>query len=512
MRSGAEEDSTSRDHFPIRANVPAPHAFTVGDVPAVPAAWKRRYRIGLAISDLILLTVATVLAVVLRFGLDSRATTDGPLSLSYTGLGVAIAVAWWAMLAIFRSRDLRIIDDGAEEYRRIVRITFWLFGGLAIVSMMLKIDMSRGYLATAFPLGLALLLLNRKVWRDRLRRSRRRGRHISKVLIIGGIRSAIHMTQIFDKHIGAGFAVSGVWVPNRVAEPNEHLDVSHRFIPVLGTARTLADALAVSCANTILVTDTEHLGPEGLRELTWQLEGVDVDLMVSPNVMDMAGSRIHMRAVGTMPLLHLEEPQYAEAGAWPKLVFDRAVAFILLMFFSPILIVTALAVRFSGPGPVFYRQERIGLRGETFHINKFRSMRIGADAHLAQLLDEQGTSDRPLFKVANDPRITRVGRFIRRYSIDELPQLFNVLKGDMSLVGPRPQRQAEVDLYDDIAHRRLAVRPGMTGLWQVSGRSDLTWEESIHLDTSYVENWSMTADLMILWRTVRVVLRSDGAY
>jgi lipopolysaccharide/colanic/teichoic acid biosynthesis glycosyltransferase len=161
---------------------------------------------------------------------------------------------------------------------------------------------------------------------------------------------------------------------------------------------------------------------------------------------------------------------------------------------------------------VFYRLERIGLRGERFHMAKFRSMRIGSDEHLAKLLAEQGSGNTPLFKVANDPRVTFAGKFLRRFSIDELPQLFNVLRGDMSLVGPRPQRAAEVELYDSSAHRRLTVRPGMTGLWQVSGRSDLTWEESIRLDTNYVENWSMIGDMVILWRTVRAVLRSDGAY
>jgi exopolysaccharide biosynthesis polyprenyl glycosylphosphotransferase len=280
----------------------------------------------------------------------------------------------------------------------------------------------------------------------------------------------------------------------------------------MGTARTLADALTISGAETILVTDTEHLGHEGLRELAWQLEGVEVDLMVSPNVMDVAGSRIHMRAVATMPLLHLEEPQYAEAGTWPKLLFDKTAGLLLLLLFSPIMIAAAIAVKLTSHGPVFYRQERIGIRGEKFDMIKFRSMRSGSDQHLAGLLAEQGKGDTPLFKITDDPRITSAGKFLRRYSIDELPQLFNVLKGDMSLVGPRPQLAAEVELYDSIAHRRLTVRPGMTGLWQVSGRSDLTWEESIRLDTSYVENWSMIGDVVILWKTVRAVLGSHGAY
>lgn len=482
------------------------------DLDLAPAPWKKLYVIGVALSDLVLLTSATVLAVVLRFGLESEAKTTGPFSLGYVGLGIVIAVAWWAFLALFRSRDLRIIGEGAEEYRRITRITFWLFGGLAIFSLMLKVDMSRGYLATAFPLGLILLLVNRKIWRVWLRRTRTQGRNISGVLVVGGIRSAMHMSDVFDKHPGAGLRVTGVWVPDREAELNESLDVPGRCIPVLGTARRLADALMVSGAATVLVTDTEHLGPDGLRELTWQLEGVNVELMVAPNVMDIAGSRIHMRAVATMPLLLLEEPQYADAGMWPKLLFDKSVGLLMLLLFSPLMVAAAIAVAMTSPGPVFYTQERVGLRGERFRMIKFRSMRTGAETELARLLAKQGTPTTPLFKIAEDPRITTAGRFLRRYSIDELPQLFNVLKGDMSLVGPRPQQPAEVELYDSVAHRRLTVRPGMTGLWQVSGRSDLSWEESIRLDTNYVENWSMTADLLILWRTVKAVLGSDGAY
>lgn len=483
-----------------------------GDLPLPPASWKRRYVIGVALSDLVLLTIATVLAVVLRFGLDSGATTSGPFALGYTGLGIAIAGAWWASLSLFRSRDLRIIGEGAEEYRRITRITFWLFGGLAIASMMLKVDMSRGYLATAFPLGLFLLLINRKAWRVWLRGTRRQGRNISGVLVVGGIRSAMHMSHVLDKHPSAGLRLSGVWVPDRDADLNEWLDVPGRFIPVLGTGRTLADALTISGAETVLVTDTEHLGPDGLRELTWQLEGVNVELMIAPNVMDIAGSRIHMTAVASMPLIHLEEPQYAEAGTWPKMLFDRSAALMLSILFAPLMIGAAIAVKLTSTGPVFYTQERVGLRGDRFRMIKFRSMRTDADDELPTLMAEQGIGATPLFKIPDDPRITSAGHFLRRYSIDELPQLFNVLKGDMSLVGPRPQRAAEVELYDSVARRRLTVRPGMTGLWQVSGRSDLSWEESIRLDTNYVENWSMTADLMILWRTVRAVLGSDGAY
>jgi exopolysaccharide biosynthesis polyprenyl glycosylphosphotransferase len=301
-------------------------------------------------------------------------------------------------------------------------------------------------------------------------------------------------------------------VPDARTKNNEWLDVPDEFIPVLGNDRNLFDALNITEADTVIVSDTEHLGHRALRDLTWQLEGIDVDLMVSPNVMEFSGSRIHVRAVAGMPLMHLEEPQYAEAGAWPKATFDRLFALLAIVAFSPLLLAAAAAVRITSPGPVLYRQRRIGLNSDAFEMLKFRTMRTGADTELAALLSEQGTSDQPLFKVKDDPRLTSVGAFLRRYSIDELPQLFNVLRGDMSVVGPRPQVAAEVELYDEHAFRRLTVRPGMTGLWQVSGRSDLSWEDAIRLDTYYVENWSLTSDLIILWRTLRAVLGSSGAY
>lgn len=194
-----------------------------------------------------------------------------------------------------------------------------------------------------------------------------------------------------------------------------------------------------------------------------------------------------------------------------KRTFDITVAGILLVLLSPIFLVLALLVRVTSPGPVFYRQERIGLRGTTFNMLKFRSMKINADAELQSLLDAQGSSAKPLFKVSNDPRITPVGRVLRKYSLDELPQLLNVIGGTMSLVGPRPQRAGEVALYDDAAHRRLYVSPGMSGLWQVSGRSNLTWEESIRLDLYYVENWSLMTDVVILFKTFKAVFAGTGA-
>lgn len=470
------------------------------------------YRRGLLITDLAILAAAAAFAQVWHFGANSEIRAHGPFDISYTALGAVIVLLWWAVLELLRTRDSRLIGDGPDEYRRVARATFVTFGSLAIASLMFKWDMSRGYLAITFPLGLFGLVAGRKTWRWWLHRERKRGRHLSNVLVVGGPRSGQDMALWFDRHRSSGLRVTGVWVPDAHTQPDEWLKVPGQFIPVMGNDRNLFDALNVADADTVIVTDTEHLGHRALRDLTWQLEGIDVDLMVSPNVTDYAGSRIHVRAVAGMPLMHLEEPQYAEAGAWPKALFDRLFALILIVLAAPVLLAGAVAVKLTSPGPILFRQRRIGLDGEEFDMLKFRSMRLGADLELATLIKDQGTEGQPLFKVKNDPRITSAGAFMRRYSVDELPQLFNVLRGDMSVVGPRPQVAAEVELYDDRAFRRLTVRPGMTGLWQVSGRSDLSWEDSIRLDTYYVENWSLMSDFIILWRTLRAVLGSDGAY
>jgi exopolysaccharide biosynthesis polyprenyl glycosylphosphotransferase len=248
-----------------------------------------------------------------------------------------------------------------------------------------------------------------------------------------------------------------------------------------------------------------------MRKLGWDLASRDVGLIVAPTLTDVAGPRIHSRPVAGLPLIYVEYPTFDRIKRVMKRSFDLVGASVLIVLTSPLLAAVAIAIKTTSPGNVIYRQERIGRHGKPFGMLKFRSMVNDADDQLESLLDAQGTSTRPLFKISNDPRITRVGQFIRRTSLDEFPQLFNVLRGQMSLVGPRPQRAAEVALYDDAAIRRLMMKPGMSGLWQVSGRSNLSWDDSIRLDLYYVENWSMTVDLIILWRTFRAVVTADGA-
>ncbi len=253
-----------------------------------------------------------------------------------------------------------------------------------------------------------------------------------------------------------------------------------------------------------------------LRKLAWDLEKTGTDLCVAPALLDVAGPRTTIRPTAGLPLLHMDHPEFSGARLVVKGIFDRAFALLALVLLAPVFALLALAIKLDDGGPALFRQTRVGRDGRRFSVVKFRTMVPDAEALKATLaLQIQPTGiqqDGVLFKIKDDPRLTRVGRRLRRWSLDELPQLLNVLAGDMSLVGPRPALPEEVARYGDLVRRRLVVKPGMTGLWQVNGRSDLSWDESVRLDLRYVENWSLVLDLQILWKTCAAVARGSGAY
>ena len=420
-----------------------------------------------------------------------------------------LIVAWVLTLRATQSSDRRIVGDGPNEYSRVLNACFIVFGLLAIVDLAFRLNLARGFIAIALPLGTLGLLVSRWAWRKTLHRSRLRRRNLSQVLVVGGPSSAVPLIEHLDKNPGLGFEVVGLCVP----PGSEHrpVAVNGHDIPVYGSFSEARDAVALCGATTVAVTSAEALGHSAMRELSWDLEGMNVDMLVSPGVTDVAGPRMMVRPVAGLPLLHIDKPRYDGANRFLKAAFDRLGAVVLLLMLAPVLVACAIAVKINSSGPIFYRAERIGVGNVPFDMWKFRTMVDGADkqkAALAQKNEGAGV----LFKLRDDPRVTTVGKKLRRYSLDELPQLFNVVGGSMSLVGPRPPLRDEVEQYSGLVTRRMLVRPGITGLWQVSGRSDLSWEESVRLDLSYVENWSIMQDAMILWRTVRAVVRSDGAY
>ncbi|MCW2810674.1 MAG: wcnC, partial [Friedmanniella sp.] len=425
---------------------------------------------------------------------------------NYLGVTFALLICWLVALAATGSRDYRRIGTGMGEYKAILQSGVAVLVVVSLLSFAFQLQISRGLMAVAMPAALVGLLLSRVIWRQWLRLHRQRGDFSSRVLLVGSSGTTAHIAAELRRHPAAGYHVVGALITS-----GAHGDTLLGNIPILGTVDHLLESVTQCAADTVVVTDGHNLEPAKLRELSWSLEPGRQHLVMAPSLTDIAGPRIHTRPVAGLPLVHVETPRYEGADRFLKRAFDVGVSGLLLLALSVPLAVVALLIVRGSPGGLFFAHERIGKNGKPFRMLKFRSMVADADSRLAGLLLAQGTEDKPLFKIENDPRITPIGRFIRRYSIDEIPQLINVLKGDMSLVGPRPQVANEFALYDHAAARRLFVSPGMTGLWQVSGRSNLGWEESVRLDLFYVENWSLTADLSILVRTVRAVLASDGA-
>lgn len=448
-------------------------------------------------------------AFVVRFRFAETATENRDRE--YLLLSLALIVAWWLMLGYWGSREARILGAGSEEYKRVTAASGWLFGFVAVISYALKIDTARGFVGLAFPAGVIGLLAARWLMRQHLTVARKKGKGSSKVLIIGSLSTALHLVKSLRAQPAAGYLPVAVHIAGEKANAGQEIDLG---IPLTATDRGVKPILqAIESAeiDAVAISSGAPLTPTDLRQLGWELAARDIAMILAPALTDIAGPRIHTHPVAGLPLIHVSTPKLTGGKRVAKRVFDISLASTLTLLMCPFFIIIATFIRFTSTGPVFYVQERIGLRGTSFPMLKFRTMKFNADDELERLLIAQGSIDKPLFKVSNDPRITRVGRILRKYSLDELPQLFNVITGNMSLVGPRPQRASEVALYDDAAHRRLYVRPGMSGLWQVSGRSNLTWEESIRLDLYYVENWSLTGDLVILLKTFKAVFASTGA-
>ena len=484
--------------------------------PALPArvlrsaspAWAIRYARIVTLSDLAVVLLAAGSTHLIWFGLaEVEVSSSFAFGVTYLTFSALLVVAWMTALAITGSRDPHILGTDSTEYRRVVNATLALFGAIAVFATMTQTEVARGYLITAFPLGLVLLAASRWGWRQWLNAQRARGEFSFRVLIVGNAASVIELAASLAERPQAGYRVIDALVTD---SPPADLPQLPGISVSRTSPQTMFAQIAGTQSDTVVVVGSDEVTSSSINELSWRLDPGQ-RLVVAPQLVGVAGSRIHTRPVSGLPLIHVETPSYEGAKRVAKRALDLIGSSLLLLVLAPLFIVTAILIKLASPGPVFYGQERIGLSGEPFTILKFRSMRIGADQELAALLAAEGTAGQPLFKPKSDPRITPIGRFLRRYSIDELPQLLNVLRGDMSLVGPRPQVDGEVRLYDSKSSRRLAVKPGMTGLWQVSGRSNLSWETAIRLDLYYVENWSITSDLVILLRTVRAVVAHDGA-
>ena len=487
--------------------------FTPSTISARPSKveWQRAYVRRLIISDLAVVLGAVVLTQMVWSRDTSRQVVEGgPAWLSYSLISVGLIVAWTALLAVSSTREQRYFGSGAAEYRSVVSASLFLLAGTVLALFVLDFKIDRAPLLSAFGLGILVLLGERWLWRRWLLRQRRAGRMGFRVVLAGSASSVAHLATELRRAPEFGYQVIGACLHESGRDNGGLADLN---IPILGDLDNIVDVMELHEADTVAITSTGWLPPNKVREISWQLEPGRQHLVVAPSLTDVGGPRIRMRPVAGLPLVHVETPKFERGQKALKRSVDLSASLVLLALLSPVMLFIVAAIKLSGEGPVLFRQTRVGLNGETFTMFKFRSMVIDAEARLAELAKaERSEGNTVLFKMQNDPRITPIGRILRRFGLDELPQLFNVLFGEMSIIGPRPPLASEVELYEDHVHRRFLMKPGITGLWQVSGRSDLSWEDSVRLDLYYVENWSLTGDMLILVKTVRAVFGRDGAY
>ena len=498
--------STLKPGFPLTESVP-------GDSPDPTTglcgpAWAKHYRAKLRRTDVTVILVATAAA-----ALAGQAGTTAPwdpATLPHGTWAVAgiAAVTWILTLSVFRTRDARVIGVGALEYKLVINASALAFGLLAIAFLLLQVDTARPYFVVTAPLGLTALVLERWLWRKWLLRQRRFGHFLARALVVGGVDDVEYVIRQIDEKTGAAYHIVGAAL---AAEGSIDVTSGGVSVPVVADFAHIAAAARELDVDAVIVAGHPSMDSTFIRGLAWDLEKTKADLVLSSRLTDVAGPRIHFRPLEGLPLIHVEIPHFAGAKHALKRTVDIVAAGMGILLLFPLGIVIALVIKSDSPGPVLFRQVRCGRNGDTFHMLKFRSMVRTAEDDLASLLDRNEAAG-VLFKIRNDPRITPAGRYLRKYSIDELPQLWNVLMGDMSLVGPRPPLPAEVEGYATHVSRRLYIKPGVTGMWQINGRSNLSWEDSVRLDLYYVENWSLTGDLMILWRTLKTVTRPVGAY
>ena len=456
--------------------------------------------------DLVIVLASILMASALRQWLPFPTGADDVDEL-VAEIAVYMVGGWIAMLAFFGTYRTHQLSSGIEEYKNVVNSSAVTAGFVGIVCYLGKVPLSRGFFVLSFLIGVPLLVLGRLLLRRGLHAARRRGLFLHRVLVAGSAAHIDEIATIMRRESWLGYRVVGALRSHDRGD----LEATSVGVPYVGDAIGAAEAATRMRADAIIVADGAFLSSVELRRAQWALEDQHVQVIVAPSITDVARERVTVRPVAGLPLVHLERPHGQEALRWAKRTFDLVGASLLLLLTTPLMLFALLAIKRHDRGPVLFTQTRVGRDGGEFGMLKFRSMVTDAEALLVKLA-QRNESDGMMFKMSEDPRITPPGRWLRRLSIDELPQLLNVLRGEMSLVGPRPALPSEVSRYDTDVSRRLRVRPGITGLWQVSGRSDLSWEDTVRLDLYYVDNWSMLQDLTILARTLRAVFRSDGAY
>jgi exopolysaccharide biosynthesis polyprenyl glycosylphosphotransferase len=450
-------------------------------------------------SDFVIAAACSTVAIQIRF--------DGHVGLEYAMFSAAFPLLWVGSLLLAGAYGARCIGTGSDEFLKVLNAGFGLTAALAILSYAVNTELSREYLLLTMPTLTGVELCARYAQRKRLHRRRARGQCMDTVLAVGPEPAVADLIRELRRGTYHGLTVVGACLAGGT------MSKEVAGVPVFGglAVDDVVGAVCRSGADTVAVLSSSELDGVKLRQIAWGLEKTATGLCVAPALLDVAGPRTTIRPAAGLTLLHVDHPALSGPRQVIKGLFDRTMAGIALVLLSPVLLALAVAIRASDHGPALFVQTRVGRHGRPFKMYKFRTMVVDAEKRLAEL-QARNDNDGVIFKMYDDPRITAVGSRLRKWSLDELPQLINVFQGEMSLVGPRPALPSETALYAEHVRRRLAVKPGMTGMWQVGGRSNLSWEESVRLDLRYVENWSFALDLQIMWKTISVMLQRSGAY
>jgi len=472
------------------------------------ARWNAAYRRRVLIVDIVVLVVTGLIAEWIggQFGRLHVATLA-----TATVFSVGVAVLWILVLTNVDSRDLSLVGQESEEYRRVAAATGWTYAITAAFEIFLNMPISRAHFAATFLLGFVGLVAGRFLLRSDIRRRRRRDEYISRVVVVGLLDAVGTLCEYFARSPSAGYRVVGLCIPDAVDRIGEEVTTAAGTVPILGYRNhaELESIVQSAGADTLALVFSGKLGPERVQDLTWRMQAINTALVVVPGLTELANHRLLSRPLENLPLVVIDAPTHDVASMATKRVFDILLSLLGLVVALPVMALAGLAIKLDDRGPVFYRQKRVGLDGEPFDIIKLRSMKVGTDATPQA---EQHRHGSMFHKRTSDTCVTPVGKVLRATSIDELPQLFNVIGGSMSLVGPRPLAVGEAKTNSAFLEHRAHVKPGMTGLWQVSGRSDLDDKDRVRLDESYAANWSVMGDVVIIWRTLGAVLKRKGAY
>ena len=448
--------------------------------------------------DSLVIVAAATIGFVLRWTIPYNLNvSDG----TYVFFALIVVFSWILALIVRGAYDTRVLGVGSEEFKRVVTASAGLFGTVAVVAFALKLDLSRGFVLITFIVGVVLLLVDRWILRAWLRHERRYGNYLHRTMVIGTGDRQTEIVDMLDRDPVAGFVVVDVVEESEVDFTDSQID---------DWLDQVMARIGINDVDTVAVAGTPVQGQDLIKRLSWRLEGPRIDLLVAPTLGDFVGPRVTIRMQADLPLIHLDEPHLTGPKRAIKRALDICLGISLFILFAPFMLFAAVGIFFTTRGPVFYRHQRIGRGGEVIDVVKFRTMYVGSDEQRGDVIGVP--DDRISERYKNDPRITPFGRFLRRWSIDEMPQIVHVIGGTMSLVGPRPVLIDEIPLFGDADHRRHLTKPGLTGLWQVSGRKAVDWDERMRMDLDYVEHWSPVLDLLIVAKTVKVVLSGSGAY